>query len=138
MCDVFEPEFLISWPFAFTHFSTIVATFCGLWQIWMRPHASQIGFLHSPAIVQISWSPSYTKCGLLLSSFMECYLAMSYLTYFIFSKKICLCKNKLPILFALWKLFYVLLPVFCKFLEPNRHFTWKMGYDLNDGFVGLN
>jgi len=90
MCDVFEPEFLRSWPFVFTHFSTIVATFYGLWQIGVRLHASQIGFLQSSGIVQISWSLSFMKCGLLLSSFVECYLAMSYLTYFIFSKK-CVC-----------------------------------------------
>lgn len=90
MCHVFEPEFLRSWPFAFTHFSTIVATFCGLWQIGVRPHASQIGFLQSPGIVQISCMLSFMKCGLLLSSFMECYLAMSYLTYFIFKKISCL------------------------------------------------
>lgn len=57
---------------------------------------------------------------------------------FYFFKKMCLYKNKLPILFALWRLFYVLLSVSYKFLEPNRHFMLKMGSDINDGFVGLN
>jgi hypothetical protein len=89
-----------------THFNTTVATFCGwLQQIRMRSHASEIGFLQSPAVMQItqfSEALCFIKHSVALWDHTFCELFnVSY------SSKKGLCKNKLP--------YFVLSGQFCVF-----------------------
>jgi hypothetical protein len=44
-------------------------------------------------------------------------------------------KYKLKCLFCSLGLFYDFVIGTCKFLEPNRHFTWKMDFDGSGSFV---
>lgn len=63
-------------------------------------------------------------------------LPVSYLMYFILPINVCIkidCHT-----FCTLRLFYILLLVFQKFLEPNRHFTFKMDSDVSDGVIVLN
>lgn len=121
-----------------------------------EPHEWLVGFLHCPAVVQITLSSVKLHPSLVRTIALKLYgvpPSFNHLTYSVLPKCACILLKinfhtfygfEVTLCFycrhfvSSWNQTSILLQVFCQFLEPNRHFILKIISNIHGSFIYPN